>query len=178
MMTCIRIRMRASFLSCLASIIFSQAIVDGSPIKVLANDPVGEPPELILIVIQIVIVVKQQLCKLRQDFPQRVFVLQFHKCPRAAAVLDRPASFPRYADGILLRGIKGKNLFQTNLVLLPVGQVIFVDPRFLPAEAEVTQTYLVRIVVEAHPSGSPNPIRFPANEKLMYMVIGPAERNL
>src|SRR5690242_11491855 len=121
MMTCTRIRMRASFLTCLASIIFSQAMVDGSPIKVLADNPIGQASELALLVVQIVTVVKQQLCKLRQDFPQKVLVLQFHKCPRAATLLDRPTSFPCDAEGIPLRGIKGKNLFQTNLMLPPVG---------------------------------------------------------
>ena len=43
---------------------------------------------------------------------------------------------------------------------------------------EVPQLDLVRIVVEAHPSGSRDPIRFPANEELVQMLIRPAERNL
>src|SRR6266571_9419089 len=43
---------------------------------------------------------------------------------------------------------------------------------------EVPQLYLVRIVVEAHPSRSPDPIRFPTNEELVQMVIHPAESNL
>ena len=63
-------------------------------------------------------------------------------------------------------------------MLPPVGQVIFVDPRFLPAEVEVPQLDLVRIVVEAHSSGSSDPVRFPANEELVQMLIRPAERNL
>src|SRR5712692_6216543 len=102
MSTCTRIRISASFLSCLDS---GQAMVDGSPIKVLANNPVGQASELVLGIIQIVTVVKQKLCKLRQDFPQGILVLQFHKCPRAATLLDWPASFPCYTDGIMLRGI-------------------------------------------------------------------------
>src|SRR5207245_2954184 len=116
--------------------------------------PIGQLLEFISIVIQIVAVVKEQLRKLRQDFPQRVLVLQLHKCPGAAAVLDWPASFPCYADGITLRWVKRENLLQTNLMLPPIGQVIFVDPRFLPTEVEVPQLDLVRIVVEAHPSRS------------------------
>ena len=63
-------------------------------------------------------------------------------------------------------------------MLPPVGQIILIDPRFLPAEVKVTQLDLVRIVVEAHPSGSPDPVRFPANEELVQMLIRPAERNL
>src|SRR5258708_1462608 len=63
-------------------------------------------------------------------------------------------------------------------MLPPVGQIIFVDPRFLPAEVEVPQMDPVRIVVEAHPSGSPDPIWFPANEESVQMLIRPAERNL
>src|SRR5438876_4617508 len=80
--------------------------------------------------------------------------------------------------GETLRRVKRENLLQTNLMLPPVGQVIFVDPRFLPAEVEVPQLDLVRIVIEAHPSGSPDPIWFPANEELVQMLIRPAERNL
>src|SRR5215471_18643851 len=175
MSTCTWIRIRASFHSCLNN---GQAMVDGSPSKVLANDPVGKPPELILIVIQIVAVIKEKLRKLRQDFPQRVLVLQFHKCPRAAAVLDWPASFPCHAEGVTLRRVKRENLLQTNLMLPPVGQVIFVDPRFLPVEVEVPQLDLVRIVVEADPSRSRDPIRFSTNKESVQMVIGPAERNL
>src|SRR5438132_189 len=114
-------------------------MVDGSPIKVLADNPVGQASEFILVIIQIVAVVKQQLCKLRQDFPQGILVLPLHKCPRAAAVLEWPASFPCDAEGILLRWVKRENLLQTNLMLPPIGQVIFVDPRFLPAEVEVPQ---------------------------------------
>jgi len=153
-------------------------MIDCSPIKVLANNPVGQAPELILVIIQIVTVVKQQLCKLWQDFPQGVLVLQFHKCPRTTTILDWPTSFACYAEGIALRGIKGKNLFQTNLMLPPVGQIILIDPRFLPAEMEVPQLHLVRIVIEDHPSRSPNPIRFPADEESVQMLIRPAERNL
>jgi hypothetical protein len=91
---------------------------------------------------------------------------------------DWPTSFPSYAEGILLRGIEGENLFQTNLMLPPVSQIIFINPRFLPAEVEVPQPDLVRIVVEAHSSGSADPVRFPANEELVQMLIRPAERNL
>src|SRR5258708_5956351 len=112
MRTCTRIRIRASFLSCLAS---SQAMVDGSPIKVLADNPVGQASELILVIIQIVTMVKQKLCKLRQDLPQGVLVLQFHKGLGAAAVLDWPASFPCDAEGIPLRRVKREKLLQTNL---------------------------------------------------------------
>ena len=118
MSTCTRIRIGASFLSCLDS---GQAMVDCSSIKVLADNPVGQASEFILVIIQIVTMVKQQLCKLRQDLSQGVLVLQFHKCPRAAAVLEWPASFPCDAEGILLLGIKGQNLFQTNLMLPPVS---------------------------------------------------------
>ncbi len=75
--------------------------------------------------------------------------MQFHKCPRAAAVLEWPAPFPRDAEWIPLRGIKGDNLLRANLMLPPVGQIIFIDPRFLPAEVEVPQPDLVRIVFKA-----------------------------
>jgi hypothetical protein len=102
-----------------------------------------------LVIIQIVTMVKEKLCKLRQDFPQRILILQRHKCPRAAAVLDWPTSFPCDAERITLRRVKKENLFQTKLMLPPVGQVIFVDPRFLQAEVEVPQLDLVRIVVKA-----------------------------
>src|SRR5438270_8078725 len=37
---------------------------------------------------------------------------------------------------------------------------------------------MVRIIVKAHPSRSPDPVRFPANEELVQMLIRPAERNL
>ncbi len=106
-----------------------------------------------------------------------MLVLQFHKCPRAA-VLDWPASFPCYTEGIILRRVKRKNLLQTNLMLPPVDQVIFVDPRFLSEEVEVPQLDLVRIVVEADPSGSRDPLWFPANEESVQMLIRPAERDL
>jgi hypothetical protein len=86
--------MRASFLSCLSSAIFSQTAVDCWPIKVLADNLVGQTPEFAMVVVQVVTMVKQHLRKLWQDLPQRIFVLQLHKCPRAAAVLDWPASFP------------------------------------------------------------------------------------
>src|SRR5690349_14888262 len=43
---------------------------------------------------------------------------------------------------------------------------------------EVQLRDLVWIVVEAHPSGSRDPIRFPTNEELAQMVIGPAECHL
>src|SRR5690348_16153585 len=113
MMTWTRIRIRASFLWGTCRALFSQCgetAVDSSPIKVLADNPVGQLPQFISIVIQIVAMVKQQLRELRQHLPQRVFVLQLHKCPWAAAVLEWPTSFPCDAEGILLRGIKGKNL--------------------------------------------------------------------
>src|SRR5437879_3109061 len=106
MSTCIRIRMRASFLSCLSSAIFSQAMVDGSPITVLGDNPVGQASEFILVIIQIVLVIKQQLCKLRQDLPEGILVLQLHKCPGTAAVLEWPAPFPCNANGVLLGGIE------------------------------------------------------------------------
>jgi hypothetical protein len=38
--------------------------------------------------------------------------------------------------------------------------------------------YLVRIVVKAHPSRSPDPIWFPMNEELVQMVICPAKCDL
>src|SRR6266700_6365844 len=175
MSTCTRIRIRASFLSCLDS---SQAKVDRSPIKVLADHPVGQASKFILVIIQIVTMVKQKLCKLWQNLPEGVLVLQLHKCPRATTILDWPTSFPCYAEGITLRRVKRENLLQANLMLPPVGQVIFVDPRFLPAEVEVPQLDLMGIVVEAHPSGSRDPVRFPPNEELVQMLIRPAKRNL
>jgi hypothetical protein len=70
-------------------------------------------------------------------------------------------------NGITLRRVKRENLLQTNLMLPPVGKVIFVDPHFFPAEVEVTQSYLVRIVFEADPPSSPDPIQLPPNEELM-----------
>src|SRR5713101_4827878 len=108
-------KVAASFLSCLSSAIFSQMAVDCSPIKVLADNPVGQTPEFALVVVQVVTMVKQKLRKLRQDLPQGVLILQLHKCPGAAAVLDWPASFPRYAEGVAFRRVKRENLLQTNL---------------------------------------------------------------
>jgi hypothetical protein len=48
-----------------------------------------------------------------------------------------------------------------------VSQIILRDPPLFAAEVEVTQSYLVWVVVEAHPSRSPDPRGFPTNEELM-----------
>ncbi len=88
------------------------------------------------------------------------------------------ASFPCDADGILLRGIKGENLFQTNFMLPPIGQVILIHPGFLAAEVKVTELYLARIIVEDDATNSPNPIRLPTNEELVQVLIRPAECHL
>jgi hypothetical protein len=79
----------------MASAMFSQTAIDGLPIKILTDHPIGQASEFILVIVQVVTVVKQQLRKLQQDFPQRIFILQLHKCPRATTILDWPASFPR-----------------------------------------------------------------------------------
>jgi hypothetical protein len=141
--------------------------VDCSPIKVLADNPISQLSQLISIVIQVVTVVKQKLRKLRQDFPQRVLVLQCHECESAATLFDGPTAFARHTHGITFRRVKRENLLQTNLMLPPVRQIILIDPRFLTAEVKVMESYLMRIVVEADPSRSPDPIRFPTNEELM-----------
>jgi hypothetical protein len=52
-------------------------------------------------------------------------------------------------------------------MLPPVSQIIFIDPRFLPAEVKVVESYLVRIVVEAEAANPPDPIGLSTNEKLM-----------
>lgn len=63
-------------------------------------------------------------------------------------------------------------------MLPPVGQIIFVDPRFFAAEVEVTESYLMWVVVEAYSPWFPYPIGFASNEELMQVLIGPAECDL
>src|SRR6266699_2399373 len=139
MSTCTRIRMGASFLSCLPNNPFSQAAIDSLPIKVLADHPVGQASEFLLVIVQIIVVLKQKLRKLGQDFPLGILVLQLHERPWSTTILDGPTAFACCAERITLLWVKGENLLQTNLVLPPVRQVIFVDPRFFAAEVEVTQ---------------------------------------
>lgn len=69
--------------------------------------------------------------------------------PKTTTILDGSLPFARYADGVTLCRVKGKNLFETNFVLPPVGQVILIDPLFLAPEMEITQLHLMGIIVEA-----------------------------
>src|SRR5438045_1380758 len=56
-------------------------------------------------------------------------------------------------------------------MLPPVGQVIFVDPHFFPAEVEVTQSYLVWIVFEADPPALPIPYGFPRIQSISALAF-------
>src|SRR6266849_6313501 len=108
MSTCTRIRMSVSLLSRLPSTIFSQAAIDSLPIKVLTDHPVGQASEFILVIIQIIVVVKQKLRKLGQDFPLRILVLQLHERPWSTTVLNGISPFACCADWITLLWVKGE----------------------------------------------------------------------
>jgi hypothetical protein len=129
-------------------------------------------------VVQVITVIEQELRKLRQNFPQGIRILQFHEGQWAATVLEGSASLACGADGILFRGVKRKDLFETNLVLPPVRQIILIDKRFLAAEMEITQLHSMGIVVKAHPSRLPHSVGLSPNEELVQVFIHPAEYDL
>jgi hypothetical protein len=91
---------------------------------------------------------------------------------------DGGTSFPCCTNRIRLRGIKRENLFETNLVLPPIGQVVLIEPRLLEAEVKIMEVNLARIIVEDDATNPPNPIWLPTNEESMQMFICPIKRDL
>src|SRR5690348_2752656 len=107
-----------------------------------------------------------------------MLILQLHERPWSTTILKRSASFACGADGILLCRVKGKNLFKTNFMLPPIGQVVLIQPCLLEAEVKITESDLARIIVEDDATNSSHPIRLPTNEELVKMPIRPAEHDL
>jgi hypothetical protein len=170
--------MRDSLLFSLSGRIFSETTINRLRMKRFAGDPVSQASELLLVILQIILVVKQELCKLRQDFPLRMVVLQLHERPGATTVFKGSTSFACSAHGVRLCRIKGENLFETNFVLPLIGQIVLVQKGLLEAEVKIMEVDLMGIIVEDHATNSPDPIRLPPDKKLMQMLIRPAEYHL
>ncbi len=144
----------------------------------LVDDPVAQLSKFILIVVKFIVVIKQQLSELRSHFKEGMLVSQRHERPGATTILKWGSSFPCYTNGVVLCGIKGKDLLQASLMLPAIGQVLLIHPSFFAAEVEVAEPHLMRIVAETYAAGLPHPIRFASNEELVQMLICPAQRNL
>jgi hypothetical protein len=163
--------MRASLLFSPPGRIFSQATIDGLWMKRFAGDPVGEASELLLVILQVILVLKQELRKPRQDFPLRMVVLQLHERPGATTVFKGSTPFARSTHGIRLCRIKRKNLFEANVVLPPIPQIILIQKGLLEAEVKITKSDLARIIVEDHATNSPNPIGLSPDEELVQVLV-------
>src|SRR5947209_426724 len=109
----------------------------------LVDDPVAQPSKFILIVVQYIAMIKQQLRELRSHFKEGMLVSQRHERPGATAILKWGSSFPCYTNGVVLCGIKGKDLLQANFVLPAIGQVVLIPPSFFEVEVEVAEPHLM-----------------------------------
>jgi len=170
-----------------------QLTVGGASVEAIDLQPAQQVHELFIVIVNSVVVMVianvvflasagcdglEQLQQPLGDAKGRVALAQFQERPRPAAVLGWDSAPAANTDWVASPRVERQDVLDPHVVLPAVGEVVFIEEAFTDAQAKVGQAHPSRIVAEADPAVTADPVLTAVEDKAVQVLIAPAQYSL
>jgi len=97
---------------------------------------------------------------------------------RSAALFGRGRTLAASTHRVAAFRVRCHDLLDSNVVLLVITEVIFVQKPLAQTETKIRHPHLLWVIVKAHATVVGNAVLFPVDEKAMEMAVRPPQGQL